>query len=219
MAIPTLRRRVIRATAVVACCLVLLQAALVPRAFKAKATAIQLLQTVDRFRLGVTSKAEAEASLRALKLTTEDEACSAVVGRCEGIGFEVSNQLQLPRGDIAYLLEFAIGKASLFRPTYLVGNFYFNSDRLVFGAMRFSTDKASIGTEFALADPVEVEFPLWRRNNRTGDESYFRSIGPMHQKEVSLGSSDVFDIGCMKSILGCNTPVELWPSISRYKSR
>jgi len=214
-----LRRRVFRATAVVACCLLLLEVVLVIRAVQAKATAIRLLQVVDRFRLGVTSKTEAEASLRALKLDPEDEACSAVVGPCEGIGFELSNQLLLPRGDIAFILEYAIGKISVFRPTYLVGNFYFNSDRLASGGITFSTDEVSIGTEFALADPVEEQFPLWRRSNRTGDESYFRVIDPVHEKEASLGSSNLFDVKCMKSFWGCNTAVELWPSISQYKTR
>jgi hypothetical protein len=101
----------------------LIEVLLVIRAVQAKATAIQMLRAVDRFRLGVTSKAEAEASLRALKLTPEDEACSAVVGTCQGIGVVLSNQPQLPRGDIAYFLENAVGKISIVRPTYVVGNF------------------------------------------------------------------------------------------------
>jgi hypothetical protein len=188
------------------------------KVLRARALALQMLKTVDRFRLGVTSKAEVESKLLELKLTPEDEACSAPVGSCEGIGVVLSNYPQLPNGNIAGIIDYVLGKIIIFRPTYLIGNFYFYSDRLQSGGVSFSTDDASVGTEFASSDSGQDAIPQWRRNNRTGNESYFRILDSAHQKETSLGSADLFDLGCMASFMGCNTATKLWPSISQYKT-
>lgn len=142
-----------------------------------------MLRAFDGFRLGATSKTEAESRLVELGLAPEDEACSAPVGSCEGIGIVLSNYPEMRhKGDTAFLMDYVVGEISIFRPTHVVGNFYFYSDRLQFGGVSFSTDKASVGTEFASSEPGQDAIPVWRRNNRTGNETYFRVLDAAHQR-------------------------------------
>jgi hypothetical protein len=215
----TFRRRVGRVTAIVACCFLFIEVVLVIKAIRARATAIQMLRAVDLFRLGATSKTEAETKLRELKLTPEDEACSAPPGSCEGIGVVLANYPQMSRGSIASVLGVAASEISVFRPTSLVGNFYFYSDRFQSAEVAFATDRTFVGTAFAATDSSEHAVSSWHRNNRSGHERYFRVLDPAHQKGTSLGSADIFDLGCMESFWGCNTDSQLWPSVSQYKTR
>lgn len=218
MTIRTGKRRAVRATAAVACCLILLEVVSAVTAFRARSTALQMLRAVDQFRLGITTKAEVDTHLRELGLTPEDEGCSAPVGSCEGTGVELANYPQLPRGSTAVLMDLVARTIFVFRPTYLVGNFYFNSDRLTSAAVTFSTDKATVGTQFALRDEGRNEFPLWRPKDRSEDKRRFGLVDPARQGRTSLGSADLFDVRCMESLRGCNTVQKLWPSISKYRT-
>jgi hypothetical protein len=213
----TFRQRVGRAAAILACCFLLMQVVLVIKAIRARATAIQMLRAVDLFRLGVTSKAEAEIKLRELKLTTEDEACSAAPDPCAGIGVVLANH-PLSRGSLASVLA-GVSVISVFRPTSLVANFYFYSDRLQLAEVAFATEKTFVGTSFAATDSSEHAVSSWLVNKRSGHERYFRVLDPAHQKGASLGSADIFDLGCMESFRGCNTASQLWPSVAQYKTR
>jgi hypothetical protein len=177
-----------------------------------------MLKVVDQFRLGITTKAEVDTRLRELGLTPEDEACSAAVGSCDGTGVELANYPQLPRGNTSALMDLVARATFVFRPTYLVGNFYFNSDRLTSAAVTFSTDKATVGTQFASGGEGQEEFPLWRAKNRPEDKRRFGLVDPAQRGWTSLGSADLFNVRCMVSPRGCNTVQDLWPSISKYRT-
>lgn len=167
--IPRVKRRAVLAVIVCAWFLLTFEIASAIRALRTRTTALQMLRAVDHFRLGATSKAEAESRLVKLGVTPEDEACSAPAGSCEGIEIVLSNYPRLPlNGDIAGIVDYGIGKISIFRPTYVVGNFYFYSDRLQSGGVSFSTDKASVGTEFASADPGEDAIPRSTEREMSG---------------------------------------------------
>jgi hypothetical protein len=207
------------AIAAVACCLVLLEVVSVVMAFRARSTALQMLKAVDQFRLGVTTKAEVDTHLRELGLRPEDLACGAPVGSsCDGTGVVIANYPQLPRGNTAALMNLVARAISVFRPTYLVGNFYFNSDGMTSAAITFSTDKATVGTQFASGDKGLSEFPLWRPEDRVEDKRRFGLVDPAQQRRTSLGSAGLFDVRCMVSLRGCNTVQDLWPSISKYRT-
>jgi hypothetical protein len=213
------KRRGVHATAVVACCLVLLEVVSAGKAFLARSTALQMLKAVDQFRLGVTTKAEVDTHLREVGLAPENEGCGAPVGfSCDGTGVVLTNYPQLPRGYTAALMDLVARAIFIFRPTYLVGNFYFNSDRLTSAAVTFSTNKATVGTQFASGDEGRNEFPLWRPKDRLEDKRRFGLVDPAQQGRTSLGSADLFDVRCMVSLRGCNTVQDLWPSISKYRT-
>jgi hypothetical protein len=192
--------KVVRVVAVIACSFLLLEVGLATVAWQLRAKALQMLQTIDRFKLGATSKTEVEAELRQLGLVPQDEACSVSVGFCKGIGVELANYPESSQRVIAPVLDFVAARISVFRPTYLVANFYFHSDRLAVAEVQFSTDKVSIGTMVASTDQDEHATTEWRRNNRTGNETFVRTLDPAHQQAASLRSADLFDLGCMASI-------------------
>jgi hypothetical protein len=208
--------RIVRLVAVLACFVLLLEVGLGIKALRSKATAIQMLQAIDRFELGTTSKSEAESELRQVGLVPQDEACSSVAGPCDGIGVELANYPESSQSAITGVLDLVVARVSIFRPTYLVGSFYFHSDRLALAEVQYSTDKASIGTMLVSTELGEHATSEWRRNNRTGSKTYVRVLDAAHQKGVSIRSEDLFDLGCMESIRGCNNGVELWPSATRY---
>jgi hypothetical protein len=99
-----------------------------------------------------------------------------------------------------------------------VANFYFYSDRLQLAEVAFATEKTFVGTSFAATDSSEHAVSSWLVNKRSGHERYFRVLDPAQQKGASLGSADIFDLGCMESFRGCNTASQLWPSVSQYKT-
>jgi hypothetical protein len=202
----------------IVCCFILMELTLGLEAVRSKAKALQMLQTMDTFKLGVTSRAEVDSEMRQLGLVPQDEACSASTGPCNGIGLELANYPESSKRPVASVLEFIAERISVFRPTYLVANFYFHSDRLAVAEMQFSTDKASIGTMLASTNLGEHTTTEWRRNNRTGNETLVRVLDPAHEQGALFRLADIFDLGCMESIRGCNTALELWPSSSRYRA-
>jgi len=206
-----------RVVAVIALCLVLVEVGLGLQASSSKAKAVQLLQVVDGFRLGETSKAEAQRRLRPLGLALQDEPCSSSTGPCDGIGIELANYPEPSRALLASMFEAIAAKFSIFRPTYLVASFYFHLDRLSVATVTFSSDNSSIGTMLASTDSGQQPTSEWRRSNRTGGETFVNVLEPVHQQTASLSSSSLFDLGCMESFRGCKSEVELWPSIAQYK--
>jgi hypothetical protein len=210
--------KLFRIVLAIVCCFVLMELALGLVAVRSKAKALQMLQTMDSFKLGTTSRTEADSELRQLGLIPQDEACSASTGPCKGIGVELANYPESSQRAVASVLEFVARRISAFRPTYVVANFYFHSDRLAVAEVQFSTDKASIGTMLASTDSGEHETTEWRRNNRTGNETYVRVLDPAQEEGALLRSADIFDLGCMDSIRGCNTALRLWPSSPRYRA-
>ena len=203
--------------AIAASCLILLEGLFMVNAARARATAHQMLQLVDKFRLGQTSKEEAVSAFRKLGINPRDEGCSAAIGTCEGIYVDINNCL--PRPDSFSLFHVLVCEVSIFRPTDLIGNFYFNSDRLESGSVAFATDKASVGTAFAAATYDEDAKESWETNHRTGSGGYFQVVARARQPETSLKSADNFNLGCLESIQGCNTELRLWPSVAGYKSK
>jgi hypothetical protein len=204
--------------AVFACLFLLLEIGLGIEARRSKAKALQMLQTMDRFQLGATSRIEVKSELRQLGLIPIDEACSSITGPCDGIGVELANYPESSQSSIIRVQDFVLSGISVFRPTYIVANFYFHSDRLAVAEVQFSTDKVRIGTMLASTDLGDDATLEWRSNNRTGDKTYVRILDAAHQQGASLHSADLFELGCMESIRGCNTASELWPSVSRYKA-
>lgn len=199
------------------CCFILMELALGVEAVRSKAKALQMLRAMDSFKLGATSRTEVDSELRQLGLIPEDEACSSITGPCNGIGVELANHPESSQRAVASVLEFVAERISVFRPTYVVANFHFHSGRLAVVEVQFSTDKASIGTMLSSTDLGEDATTEWRRNNRTGYETFVRILDHDHQRGVSLDSAKIFNFGCMESVRGCNTDSELWPSVSQFK--
>jgi hypothetical protein len=211
--------RKMHVVAALACIILMLEVGLGLEAWRSKATALQMLQTIDRFRLGMTSKNVAELELRQLGLAPRELACSTISGPCDNIGVELANFPESSQSTIALVQNFVFDRISIFRPTYLVGNFYFHSDRLTCASIAFSTNKSSIGTMIVSTNDWGGDTTVeWRRANHTGNETYVRILDNIHQQGASLNSAEIFDLGCMASIQGCNTASELWPSVSRYKT-
>jgi hypothetical protein len=152
--------RTTRVIVALACFFVLLEVGLGIEARRSKAKALQMLQTMDSFKLGVTTKTEVESELLQLGVIPQDEACSASTGPCQGVGIELANYPEPSPRALTSVLEIVAERISVFRPTYLVANFYFHSDRLAVTEVQFSTDKASIGTMLASTgqgEPVKTE--------------------------------------------------------------
>ena len=206
--------RLARAVAVLAFLFLLLEVGLGIEARQSKAKALQMVRTMDNFELGVTSRTKVKSELRQLGLVPEDEPCSSITGPCDGVGVVLANCPESSQSSITRFLDIVIARISIFRPTYLVANFAFHSDRLAVADVQFSTDKVSIGTMLASTDLGEQATTEWRRSNRTGDRTYVRVLDPANQKGASLHSAEIFDLGCMESVLGCNTASKLWPSVS-----
>lgn len=213
-----IRMGMVRVAAVLACLFLLLEVGLGIWALRSKAKALQMLQTMDRFELGATSRTEVKSELRQLGLIPIDEACSSVAGPCDGIGVVLANCPVSSQSSITRVLDIFIARISIFRPTYLVANFYFHSDRLSVAEVQFSTDKVSIGTMLASTELGEDATTEWRQNNRTWKETFVRVLDSAHQQGASLSSADDFDLGCMESLWGCNTASELWPSMPQYRA-
>lgn len=210
--------KVLRIVLVIACCVLSLEVGLATVALRSKAKARNMLHAMDQFSLGAASKAEVESKLRELGLVPLEEPCSASAGPCQGIGVELANYPETSHRTIAPILEFVAAKMSVFRPTYLVANLYFYSDRLESATVTFSTDQASIGTTLASVKSGQGATSEWRQSNRTGNATFVRVLDRAHQQGASLRAGDIFDLGCIESFRGCNTALALWPSMSQYKA-
>ena len=195
--------KVLRLFLTLLCCWMLLQFGLYLKARSSRRQAMRMLQTVDGFRLGLTSKAQAEAALSQIGLKTEDEACSAVVGTCQGIAVEVANY-PIPSADIFRAAVFTAARLSLFPPTYLVGNLYFYSDRLGDLSVRFSTERATVGIWLVSTDMGELYGRGWRHNYQDGSDMFVRVAEPAQKRSGSLGASDTLNLNCFVSPRGCN---------------
>jgi hypothetical protein len=211
--------KIARVFAVLACLFVLLEVGLGLEARRSKVKALQLLQTIDRFTLGVTSKTEVKSELRQIGLVPIDEPCSSFNGPCDGFGVELANYPESSQSAIIAVQDFVLARISVFRPTYLVANIHLHSDRFSEVTVEYSTGKTSIGTTLSSTDFHEDPTLEWRQNHRTGNWTFVRVLDHAHQQGASLNSADLFNLGCMESVLGCDSDSELWPSVSQYRTK
>jgi hypothetical protein len=199
-----------RILAIILFCFGIFELAMVMKSVTSRRKATMMLQAADTFRLGLTSKAQAQTSFSHIGLKTSDEACSASRGSCEGIAVEIANTPELSENTAGRIASYAIAHISVLRPASLTGNFYFVSDRLKHMSVRLATARADVGVELKATDYDEDAVTIMRHDYHTGSDTFEQNAGPSRQGGVSLGAARLLNLNCLESLFGCSANGELW---------
>jgi hypothetical protein len=210
--------KMLRVVLVLVCCLFLLELTFWIQAMHSRHKAAQLLQTLDQFELGRTSKTEAESELRQVGLEPVEDQCSSVYSPCQGFSVGLANYPMPFKGETATMLEYVAGRISLFRPTYLNATCYYSGNELVSVETEFSTDRMAIGNRLDSTELGQEARSEWRLSNRGRGKTFVRILDHAHQQGTSLGSAKIFNLACMESFRGCNSDSDLWPTFARFKA-
>jgi hypothetical protein len=194
---------------------VFLEAGLVLKAFSAKHHAMQMLQTADKFRLGVTSKDQAETEFARVGLKTEDEGCSASAGTCQGFSVQLSNYPRFSSDSFNEFVYLTVAHLSLFRTAGIAGNFYFYSDHLKWMQVDFGAERSDVGVTLISTGLGDEKGSALRHDYHTGSDTFVRVLDPSQWQGVSLNSSTLLNLNCLASVRGCNSNGALWTAIPK----
>jgi hypothetical protein len=194
---------------------VFLEIGFVLKAFSAKRHAMRLLQTADGFRLGVTSKDQAETEFARVGLKTEDEGCSANVGTCQGISVQLSNYPKFSSDSLNEFVYPAVAHLSLFRTAGLAGNFYFYSGHLKWMEVDFGTERSDVGVTLISTGLGDEKGSALRHDYHRGSDTFVRVLEPSQWLAISLNSSTLLNLNCLASVRGCNSNGALWTAIPK----
>jgi hypothetical protein len=195
----------------IACALLVFEAGITIKAIRSRSQARMLLALSDRLRLGKSTKAQTEKEISSLGLAPIDEGCSAVSGICEGLSVEIHNYPVMSSNGFWRGFSLLISQSSIFRPTELIGNFYFHDGRLNNFFLVFGSGNTYIASELAMGEDHSESKHEWDRNNHTGSFSLTRVINPEDSNDYSIGTLGSFDLRCMTSLFGCRSESALWP--------